>query len=97
MELLTQFDVYKTNKNFVYFVELNAKDKNSKIRDKVEEAKYILMKEFMDGYSYFDKYQLKQGKEKIDITIAHEYKIDDITIPHNYTLALRKAMFGANQ
>jgi hypothetical protein len=44
-------------------------------KDKTEEAKYILMKEFMDGYSYFDKYELKQGKEKVEIDIAHTYTI----------------------
>ena len=55
------------------------------------------MKEFMDGYSYFDKYELKQWKSKVPIDISHEYTFDDIKIPYNYTLALRKAMFGANQ
>ena len=97
MELLTDFDIYQTSNGFVYMSLIDEELKKKMMRDTSEEAKYILMKEFMDGYSYFDKYQLKQGKEKIDIDIAHTYNIGDITIPHNYTLALRKAMFGANQ
>lgn len=97
MELLTEFDVYKNKWWFIYFVLLNEKKKEQLLRDTNEEARYILMKEFMDGYSYFDDYILKQGKEKVPIKISHTYDIGDITIPYNYTLALRKAMFGANQ
>lgn len=76
---------------------LMKKKRRKLIREKDEEAKYILMKEFMDWYSYFDKYQLKQWKESIWIDISHTYNFDNVTIPYNYTLALRKAMFGANQ
>ena len=53
----------------------------------------------MDGYSYFDKYEYKvRGEsEATPIDISFTYNIDDTIIPYNYTLALRKAMFGANQ
>jgi len=93
MELLTDFDVYQDPSGFVYFVLLDDNKKNELGREKNEEAKYILMKEFMDGYSYFDQYEFKQGKDKFPIQIAHDYNIGDVTIPYNYTLALRKAMF----
>lgn len=97
MELLTDFDIYQEPKGFIYMVLVDEATKQMLSKDKVEEARYILMKEFMDGYSYFDKYELKQGKEKVEIDIAHKYEIGNTTIPYNYTLALRKAMFGANQ
>jgi len=97
MELLTDFDIYQEPKGFIYMVLVDEATKQLLSKDKTEEARYILMKEFMDGYSYFDKYELKQGKEKVEIDIAHKYEIGNTTIPHNYTLALRKAMFGANQ
>lgn len=97
MELLTQFDVYRSPTGYVYFLLLNEELKELSKKDKLTEARYILMKEFMDGYSYFDKYEMKQGKSKVEVPISHEYELGDVTIPYNYTLALRKAMFGANQ
>lgn len=97
LELLKQFDVYKAKNGFVYLLQLKQEDIIELARDNTQEAKYVLMKEFMDWYSYFDDYELKQNGKKYPITISHSYKIDDVTIPYNYTLALRKAMFGANQ
>jgi hypothetical protein len=60
MELLKDFDVYKTPEGFVYFLLMDDKHKETLLRDTNTEARYILMKEFMDGYSYFDDYMLKQ-------------------------------------
>jgi len=96
-ELFKTLDVLQTPKGFVYFLLKTPKNEEDIKVDTKTEAKYILMKEFMDGYSYFDQYEMKQWKEKVAVDIAHRYEFDDIIIPNNYTLALRKAMFGANQ